>query len=330
MSGSENDIDLSKKKAVAGIDFNTLSLPVKRRLALMTDLEIASYFAPAGTGRQNFDTPKFIKTEAEDVIANGNASIVLGVDRPGNKLSSAFGTHCAAIDIVAGRLGAYATSKANDGEDIYVNPNFKLDAARIYISQKSDLDNYFGLEKGKVGSTDNKNPRSGVGIKADVVRIIGRENIKLVTRTDNRNAQAGETSNLNQGIYGIDLMAMNGDGGQQPLVKGENLVECLVDMAEAIASLRGLFENFLEYNSIVNKALMTHTHHSPFFGIPTSPSMQVIPTALNFEINNTINTTIPTLLQHMMESTNIVSTYLEAGGGLTSKKYILSKFNSTN
>ena len=80
---------------------------------------------------------------------NRNASIVLGVDRNGSVTSGyggRGGTQVGAVDIVAGRMGPYVQEHdVASGLPIEVNPNFKVDAARIYISQKSDIDEYFGL-----------------------------------------------------------------------------------------------------------------------------------------------------------------------------------------
>ena len=53
-------------------------------------------------------------------------------------------THCAAIDLVAGRMGVRATKKDKKRKRVFKNPDFTMDAARVYISQKSDIDTYMG------------------------------------------------------------------------------------------------------------------------------------------------------------------------------------------
>ena len=55
-------------------------------------------------------------------------------------------TQAGAIDIVVGRMG---NTKNGPQGNIRVSPDFFKDAARIYISQKSDIDDYFKL----VGNT---------------------------------------------------------------------------------------------------------------------------------------------------------------------------------
>lgn len=93
------------------------------------------------------------------------------------------GTPCASIDIVAGRMSA-----ANKRKGIFkkfidpvkretvVGNNFALDASRIYISQKCDIDHYFGLPPGDSG---RKRGEAAIGIKSDHVRVIGRETVKI-------------------------------------------------------------------------------------------------------------------------------------------------------
>ena len=92
--------------------------------------------------------PKFIQASSENVLTNGqNSWIVLGRDRPGNLVSGHGGsgdTGAASIDLVVGRMSANPIAKTKDDEDIYVDPDFKRDAARIYLSQLTDIDkNWF-------------------------------------------------------------------------------------------------------------------------------------------------------------------------------------------
>ena len=78
-----------------------------------------------------------------------NSWIVLGRDRNASRMSGYGGkgdTQCASIDIVAGRMGSEVEAFDADGESLFINPSFKKDAARIYISQKTDIDKYFDLD----------------------------------------------------------------------------------------------------------------------------------------------------------------------------------------
>lgn len=240
--------------------------------------------------------PKF-NAHAYEVIYTGkhDSSIVLGRDRAGifnngGGYGSLGHTSCASIDIVVGRKSAAADF---DIKNNYADPDFITDAARIYLSQKSDIDNYFTLPAGKGGVSVG---RSAVGLKADAVRIVGRENLKLVVGGDAKNSQGG---NINTKL-GVDLIA--GDlekanqvmiiedtaelqileiekGGMQPIPLGINtafafdqLVE-KIDKLSAILSTTGMILiNFMNQISY-------HTHPeliNKFFGVPDMPSEQAI------------------------------------------------------
>tara|TARA_R110002074_G_scaffold73172_14_gene168151 strand:- start:443 stop:1345 length:903 start_codon:yes stop_codon:yes gene_type:complete len=193
---------------------------------------------------------------------NNNAWIVLGRDRPGPK-SSGYGgqgaTQAGAIDMVVGKMGA---TKEGPKSNIYTDPNFAGDAARIYISQKTDIDKNFDLARGNVGLSE---ARSGIGIKADAVRVIGREGIKLVTGTSSNERTSG--GGKRRVTYGIDLIAANDDDTVElePMVKGTRLVSALKDMNARIDELNGL------YSTLVI-ALIAHGH--PPFMVP-SPTLAI-------------------------------------------------------
>ena len=165
-------------------------------------------------------TPNYNKSDCEIIAAEGenNTQIVMGRDRPSSKFSGYGGrgdTHCGSIDIVAGRMGNEVRSEDSSGNKVFTDPHFTKDAARIYISQKTDIDKNFNLAEGAVGMAET---RSGIAIKADGVRIVAREGIKLVTQVDKLNSLGGKVL----AIKGIDLIAGNDDSDLQPLVKGQN------------------------------------------------------------------------------------------------------------
>jgi len=318
------------------------------------DAAIADYIGINNKKRKNWDAPLYNAAEGEWVQQNGNAFVVLGRDRYA-ETTTGFGAsgvyQCAAIDIVAGRKGWLAWSVTDDGGQKNADPDFKLDAARVYISQKSDIDTYLGLgmpkppAPGEVGSllmtdrsaraaagftTDNA-PRSTVAIKADTLRFVSRENIMLVTRSDERNSQGGKTDNSFTGKYGIDLVGMNDFETLQPMVKGDNLVMCLKDITDAIQSLRSLVENYINYNNAFQRRVMFHTHPPAIPFQPILPSVQdLIPEGIQFVVKSALNVEVPAMLQHSQEVSNIESTYLDNKGGSRSKKYLLSNYNRSN
>jgi len=206
-----------------------------------------------------------------DKIVEGesNASIVLGRDRNASERSGGAGpgfTGCAAIDLVVGRSSAYKKITGEPGapdERVLVNPNFAADAARIYITQKGNIDDYLGLTKGSEPKKSSRS-RSAVGIKADHVRIVGRNHIKIVTgrsqlegggRWGERNSQGGKIETTGR----IDLIAGNYTSPKndrsrlwsgkmrrfktpnvlQPIPKGDNLVECIKEIVEILYDIVG-------------------------------------------------------------------------------------------
>ena len=266
--------------------------------------------------------PLFNKAECEvDLCNESNAGVVVGRDRPGTKTTGYGGkghTQCGMVDIVAGRMGSYVREVDNEGELVFANPDFKVDAARIYISQKTDIDDNFHLTKGSVGNSRGK---SGIGIKADDLRLIARNGIKLITGTDARDSQGDRQT----ATVGIDLLAGNDSSQLQPLVKGNNLVECLADLQKEIEDLREIVYSLLKYQQSYNEALLSHKHNSPFFGIQTSPSMDIMDAGLKTLITHVANTEL-SIKSHEANLSMWGENYLSPA--VTT--YINSPFNKTN
>jgi len=266
--------------------------------------------------------PQLIKTHSEKIVENGNnASIVLGRDRPAGRLSGYGGrgdTQAGAIDIVAGRMGSQAKAFLASGKRIWVNPDFKNDAARIYISQKTDIDDNFGLAGGRVGISKTK---SGIALKADGIRIIAREGIKLITKTDDQNSQGGDISS----IIGIDLIAGNDDTDLQPMVKGNNLRDALKRLTIHVDKLNGIVDSLLMAQMTFNEALTHHFHFSPFFGLPTTPSPPVMAAGIKTMIDHLFQTK-RSLISHKVNLALFKQTYFSPAGS----KFINSRHNNCN
>jgi len=281
--------------------------------------------------------PTYKRGPIDMVLENSrNASIVLGVDRNGSVTSGyggRAGTQVGAIDIVAGRMGPYVQAHdVESGEPIEANPNFKVDAARIYISQKSDIDEYFGLSDGKVG---NPPACSGIGIKADEVRLVARGGIKLVTGTDVRNSR----DYLVVGTGGIDLIAGNEKFAQQPLVKGNNLTYAMIGshigadwrwgepagLLGEIEKLREIVYSFLKYQRSFNDAMTQHTHINNWPGAPTPPSFTAFPNCVKSLIQLTAQTEL-SINTHATSLTTWATNSFAKSGAV----YINSAYNTTN
>ena len=265
--------------------------------------------------------PEYAFGDGEKLINNGNTYIVLGRDRPASKMSGYGGrgdTSAASIDIVVGRMSGQEQSTTTGGKRLFADPNFKIDASRIYISQKTDIDENFGLIEGVVG--DSK-ARAAIAIKSDAIRLVAREGIKIVTKTDLKNAQGGDITS----IKGVDIIAGNDDTELQPMVLGENLEECMNKMVDIMQSLIGNVQSYMNYQSKFNSQIMTHHHISPFFGAPTTPSEALIPAGINV-MREQIGKTMQALTTQRFNMNNFKITYLSKAGA----KYINSKFNNVN
>ncbi len=297
-----------------------------------TSAKNKSYLTGGGLKTQVEPIPGFIIGDCEKVIDNRqkfqNSAIVFGKDRPRSLLSGYGGrgdTQASSIDIVVGYQSVKAIQTNAAGEQVFVDPDFFKDAARIYISQKTDVDENFALAAGSLGSpgrdSSDKIPKSAVALKADQVRLIGREGIKLVTGTDNNNSQGGKIF----GFGGIDLIAGNNDEDLQPFVKGDNLVAGLNRIVHHINKLSGIVDAFCTHQKAFNAAVSDHVHISPFQAQPTFPSIPVqnAGKAVAVDLQSQVLRAITLFKTNLA---NFQLSYLEQSG----ERYINSRFNNTN
>ena len=95
--------------------------------------------------------PVYKSTSSERCFHGYNNSfIVLGRDRPGNEFSGGGGmgaTGVGRIDLIAG-LNSYQIVHGRKEDPSFIN-----DAARVYISQRSDIDAAMGLANSTTGTT---------------------------------------------------------------------------------------------------------------------------------------------------------------------------------
>lgn len=215
------------------------------------------------------------KSDVEELITSksSNSYIMLGKDRPSSIASGESGAgsdNCDAIDIVAGPMDDAVTEYLKDGTVVLnVNPNFAKDAARIYITQKGNIDAYFGLADGiqgenkRVGTSVGK---SAIALKADHLRFISRESIKLVS-------SGTDAVDLNGGIH---LIAGNEEESLEPMVLGNKLVNYIDNnLIKTLSDILQITHDFMESQMEFNANVMTHQHISPFFGITVPPSVEL-------------------------------------------------------
>ncbi len=123
---------------------------------------------------------------------------------------------------------------------------------------------------------------------------------------------------------------MNDDEGLQPMVKGDNLIECLEAIIQIITNLAIVLENYMTYDEEFKTAIQNHTHMTPFFGKEAAPDFKkLMMKGVENMINTTINCKIPQVLDAPLDVAGLLSDYL-SGGAAPGPKYILSNFNKVN
>lgn len=243
--------------------------------------------------------PIYDRSPTETIYQGANNSfVVLGRDRPGNMYSGYGGrgsTGAGRIDLIAG-----LNSSGDMIEGRKVNPNFALDAARVYISQRADIDKYMGLAE-----TPRQSPagRSAVGIKADALRFHAREDIKIVTgraryeglgkdgeklSNGGKNETPGtisliagnytkEESKTSMSFLNPSKKLKNTSRKLQPIPKGDNLSNCLEEIMEAISQLSAHVGDNTSMIQKMDLALATHTHLVAPLPVPPHPPVALAP-----------------------------------------------------
>ena len=189
----------------------------------------------------------------------------LSINPGENSLNSGFGRHqgAGAIDIVVGRgapfpmnftkpsklpplyttindskaVGAEITPGNRDFTNGRKHNGLMMDAARIYLSQMSDVDKYFKISTTMTGMQRRKPGTSAIILKGDNLRLHARRDIKIVAGGDfNGNNQkvdsAGNTLMQNPKIHIVVGNGKAGFTGAQPVPMGNNLVECITRIYE--------------------------------------------------------------------------------------------------
>ena len=302
-------------------DEKKLSQKAKSNIEKSPDQEAGISNRGLNNERSPEPVPKYEPAAAETVLSsNTNASIVLGKDRPSN-IASGYGgagaTGAGAIDIVAGRKPLDPTQ--------YIDPNFITDAARIQVSGLTDVDKNFDLAKGNVGPAIG---RSASGLKADGIRVVAREGIKLVTEgRGSTNSQGGKI----RSTVGIDLIAGNdtSDFGRkpflQPMPKGLELVTALEDMMDLMDDLAAMVDAIASNQILMNTAVANHIHISPFCGAPTTTSFPLQIAAAGVNTMMAVRVTAPMKL-HRQHTTTFRADALKPGG----PNWICSRHNNAN
>jgi hypothetical protein len=297
----------------------------------------------------------------KEIRGDNNTRIVLGRDRNVGLVSGYGGkghTRSGAIDIVVGMQGWDPATGGKTKSGVWINGvadrNFGSmnndrpgDAARIYVSQRANIDEYFDICDGNVGTSV---ACSAIGIKADSVRIMSRKGIKLVTSKapPGRNSIDGKL----KVTYGIDLIAGNRDVKTgleglhkfnpardtdeiieylQPIPKGLNLVSYLDKLHENVQLNNSILAGLLTImpslcNAVLSPKQVVGAIIPAASALPLGPGFNPAP------VYNVLNYLILTQKQNVKLHTSRLQMgaykidYLDVAGAL----HINSRHNRTN
>lgn len=269
---------------------------------------------------------------AKDRLRGMNSRIIFGKDRLGSLASGFGGSGTPAsnsIDIVVGLGSSHKKLGQRLKKDTVVSPNIYTDAARIYISQRTNLDARFGITEGEMYDIDRPGKSGGGGVsgiaaKADTILIVGRRNVKIKAglASGKNLPQKGESDSHGRVIESsenrIEFIGRTG-ASLEPVVLGDKLVSYLKIQSEAINKLNIQLQGLILDIATLKIQLIQHIHGDPISGV-TLPSIDLAAAIIE---------ELPKDLQNQLIS------YLETLGGSIEElnaleipnktKYILSK-----
>jgi hypothetical protein len=230
-------------------------------LFLTEDNESLPVFGPVGSVERVISRKAFTSQDEP-----AGARIVLTKDNYGHRGTGMGGhgfTMCEAIDIVAGSLSA---EKRQHTGATRTRGNFITDGARIYLTERGDIQHYFAVGKRNESISVSSKMKSGIGMKADHTLILGRERVTILAGL--ANAEGGDrTVGQNERVTPrIELGTTNGSGAQ-PAVLGTALAEYLQEIKDEMQQLRNSIQEqdqkLMEYKT----ALSLHMHEGAGLGV---------------------------------------------------------------
>jgi hypothetical protein len=294
--------------------------------------------------------PVRVNTPDEHVISNNNSWIVLGTDRGnGTFLGGPGGAGKINASVIELTVGMMANTQKGPDADYEAGPNWMGDAAKIYISERSNIDHYLGIEPtDHVAPTIDFPQRSCAAMKADQVRLVGREGVKIVTGGNvsglgigfwgERNSRQGKSFTAS----GISLIAnFQGAGVEriidlgsfppsievdtlQPMIRGANMTGCISAILDELVNGFETMAKFASAQMELNGALIGHTHVAPWG--PTTPSPDLASPVIKNTLSLMSDVHLPNIGTMMNIGLNIRFNYLYE----FSPFFIGSRYNFTN
>lgn len=287
------------------IDDEIENMSRKTGLFLTDNNESLPVFAPEGGCERIFSRKE---SELGD---KAGARIVLTRDNFGHRSTGLGGcgaTKCEAIDIVAGSLSC---SKELKNGKTQSRGNFADDGARIYLTERGDINAYFATAKSdSAGVSANSKMKSGIGIKSDHTLVIGRERVRILAGVSKYDGGERLVTG-NQPVKPIIEIGATSSERHHKAVLGDNLVKYLKELNETISSLNEKVAS-IEIDLLRFKfAMARHQHTGAGVGaIVTVPD----PISATPAFLNSVSTTLNTITSTIADEYNQIMTDLKYFG----------------
>lgn len=220
---------------------------------LTKDIDSTPIFGPVGDCEVVF-------ARKSDRKGYQGSRIVLTRDNYGHRATGFGGSgvpRSEAIDIVAGSLTG-AERKADSS--IQSRANFFTDAARIYLTERGDVQQYFGLPiEGRQNCSISSNNKSAIAMKADHVVAIGREKVTIFAGMGMAEGNENLT-NFAESVRPRVEISTAFSNATQPAVLGDNLKMALEQSRNERQGLLKKIQNIETSLAKLYIALGAHTH----------------------------------------------------------------------
>jgi hypothetical protein len=201
-------------------------------------------------------------TTGASIERNENAVYLIGNNKENNLISIGTdaeladkGYEATNISIIAGfSKHERLASEFKELETTVFRPlDIEVDCATLEVSQLTNADSRLSLAD---GSSGNITKVSAIIGKADVVRLVGENGIKLVTAKSNINSRNAP----HYKIKGIDLIGGNDDSLLQPIAKGQNTIDCIDQLSDIVNDLINYTMQIVAYQAKANIQTAGHIH----------------------------------------------------------------------
>jgi hypothetical protein len=260
----------NRKSFDAILDVDAGRLPPRSGLFLTDDDEKLPAFHPVRPAEKIISRKTIKSGDPTKPDYNAGARIILTKDNFGPEttgLGGAGGTKCEAIDIVAGQLSASEEIRTSSTKS---RANFAEDGARIYLTERGNINHYFATENSDPITAISDNLKSGIGIKADHTLVIGRERVRILAGLAKFKGGERLVTGSKDVSAKIEIGAITEDD-YQPAVRGENLVNYLYVMKDYVDTLAAKVDSLETELALYRIALAGHVHVVVGAG-PSTPS----------------------------------------------------------